>query len=477
MSDRAHVSDRTKKFWPFSRGQTVFIVALLFLFAIFAVYLQWNAWAERLIQAEIDAAHARGEFILLEEFPQPPPVLDDQNAATFWLRAADASDTTEAQDERARDLEGLGLYPPTAPELALLRDMLSDRQSVWRDVASARAMFALDWQVDPTAMLLRQPVPEYNRLRSLSTLLSHHALVAHADEQDASVIDDARTILQLSAAVEKLPPSLVTHLVAIGISAGSAAIAERCAPDLAIASGASPRPGAAAGTDVRALIDELLDESELAGGLHLAMQGERAFGLHFGPALTVKPVHGTIQKIAVARLLKWELSIDLAGREPNYPAAQAILAANPPPPEYVYGYVRSLPSMLQPGMNRILETQFRIKCDRRLAALALAIRWYQCDHDGKLPTKLDELVPKYLPSVPLDPFAPAGRAFVYAPDAGHPMIYSVGVDGVDDGGSDELLRKSQKRSDPAWDRWMQKDAILYLVRIPRLVPATQPQDD
>jgi hypothetical protein len=42
---------------------------------------------------------------------------------------------------------------------------------------------------------------------------------------------------------------------------------------------------------------------------------------------------------------------------------------------------------------------------RRMAAIALAIRLYQSDHVGQLPGTLEALVPHYLSSVPLDPFA------------------------------------------------------------------------
>ena len=42
--------------------------------------------------------------------------------------------------------------------------------------------------------------------------------------------------------------------------------------------------------------------------------------------------------------------------------------------------------------------------------LKLALRWYQADH-GKPAENLDELVPKYLSSIPLDPYD--GKPFHY----------------------------------------------------------------
>ena len=88
---------------------------------------------------------------------------------------------------------------------------------------------------------------------------------------------------------------------------------------------------------------------------------------------------------------------------------------------------------------------------RRLAAAALAVRWYAVEHDGRLPASLEELVPRYLPAVPLDPMA-KGRPLGYSPDPARPMVYSVGENGIDNGG--ETTRRGALGSeDPGpWQR-------------------------
>jgi ABC-type transport system involved in multi-copper enzyme maturation permease subunit len=48
----------------------------------------------------------------------------------------------------------------------------------------------------------------------------------------------------------------------------------------------------------------------------------------------------------------------------------------------------------------------------RAAILKLALRWHQAD-SGKPAETLDELVPKYLPSLPIDPFDPEGKPLRY----------------------------------------------------------------
>ncbi len=70
---------------------------------------------------------------------------------------------------------------------------------------------------------------------------------------------------------------------------------------------------------------------------------------------------------------------------------------------------------------------------RRMAALAVAIRVYQQDHDGQSPETLDQLVPGNIEALPVDPMT--GEAFGYLPAAEPPRVYSVGLDRIDNGGA------------------------------------------
>lgn len=61
----------------------------------------------------------------------------------------------------------------------------------------------------------------------------------------------------------------------------------------------------------------------------------------------------------------------------------------------------------------------------------LALRVCQSER-GRAPARLDDLVPDYLSIVPPDPFS--GRSMVYRTQQTNWLLYSVGPDGVDDGG-------------------------------------------
>jgi hypothetical protein len=76
----------------------------------------------------------------------------------------------------------------------------------------------------------------------------------------------------------------------------------------------------------------------------------------------------------------------------------------------------------------------------RLLATELALRCYQASK-GRPPARLDDLVPDYLAKVPQDPFS--RRPLIYRPQGATWLLYSVGPDGVDDGGR-PMVRGSNK---------------------------------
>lgn len=81
------------------------------------------------------------------------------------------------------------------------------------------------------------------------------------------------------------------------------------------------------------------------------------------------------------------------------------------------------------AFNRALGCRF----DFRAAVVSLAIDQYEQVH-GAPPATLNALVPDLLEKIPEDPFRP-GQPLLYKPESGrHWLLYSVGTNGVDDGG-------------------------------------------
>jgi hypothetical protein len=150
-----------------------------------------------------------------------------------------------------------------------------------------------------------------------------------------------------------------------------------------------------------------------------------------------------------------------AVRELDWPAASARIA--PEGSEIRGHFLRHFfACLLTPDYSRFAYRHYQDLTERHLAAVSLAVRWYATEHDGRLPQSLDELVPSYLPAVPTDPMA-RRQPLKYVPDPRRPVVYSVGDDGADDGGSDAPRRPDWENPPP----WACRDLVVHLVAQPR----------
>jgi hypothetical protein len=158
-------------------------------------------------------------------------------------------------------------------------------------------------------------------------------------------------------------------------------------------------------------------------------------------------------------MVRYTTTVADASREETFPAAKAKA------PEVPYEQLRSVlhinARLFMPSLGSAMERHFHTIVDHRATAVVLAIRLYAADHDGQLPERLDDLVPKYLPGVPVDTFSPAASPLRYLRSP-KPMIYSVCTNGADDGGTN-----LDRRGRPAEGNWNALDAIYHLKRQPR----------
>ena len=96
--------------------------------------------------------------------------------------------------------------------------------------------------------------------------------------------------------------------------------------------------------------------------------------------------------------------------------------------------------MVMPGWSKAMRTAAETKA--RLVALktALAIERFRLANNNSFPGTLDTLVPKYCPSSPSDPFDAQPLRYRKLP-RGY-VVYSIGADGVDNGGAERTNRKN-----------------------------------
>ena len=434
--------------------------ALVVVFVILpGGYLWWVAHsAERALQAKIAEIRAAGEPIDLEDF-DPTPVPDDQNAYLAFVDAAAGVSIERGEEDEDDPL----IYPyQVAGMLDRAKEIIEANAGPLELARHARTLPRVD-----TGMRMRSPaitllLRDLAAFKQLGKLLCATAAYRHHAGDGREAVETLRDVVRLARVFDGRP-TVIDHLVSLSIDRLGVDTVEQIAPRLGVGSKPAGTP-AAAGTrrQVSLLIEELLDEAEIQEGLLRAFLSERALlldtalclidgKLHCsqifgGPSGPAEAVREFLAKPGWRRDLPQLLDgmtvyVD-AARSPNWPEATSKM--------YVFDEEESLSrsgpfgqlslvEILMPSLGRVFALHFRAVALRRMAAVALAIRLYEVDH-GRRPETLEELVPNYLPTVPEDPFADDGRAMGYAPDAAPPVLYSVGSDGVDDGGEVHFYR-------------------------------------
>ncbi len=340
------------------------------------------------------------------------------------------------------------------PALAIVDAARGNRRGPWHDAMDSWAM---------------PPVKAFNGERALAELLAVDA------RRLATVGDAAGAVARLDdevalADAAQRRPTLVGHLVAVGLSQVAAVTIDRVMPTIDVTP--ADRPA------VAALLARLQDERPDRDGARLGYQCERVFAVQAltdvadgtaggqmgqavpGPLRAVlRPVLLTDAAAAAEHLTAVE---QIAATAPDWPAARAAVPTTVAAATSAHPLLHLGLRMVVADHDRAIRVDFRGLANRRLAAVAVAARLYAADHAGRLPATLDALVPAYLPAVPTD--AMDGRPLRFA--ANPPRAYSVGDDGTDDGGVPVDMTAPMKRR--------HGDDVTFLTVQPRKTPTTRP---
>jgi hypothetical protein len=104
---------------------------------------------------------------------------------------------------------------------------------------------------------------------------------------------------------------------------------------------------------------------------------------------------------------------------------------------------RSVWTIAIPHWSKAATNDAEIQARLFVASVALAIERYRLSH-GRLPSTLSDLVPEYFPAVPLDPYATTALKYKRLPNGF--VVYSIGQDGRDNGGSKKPEQVSEATS-------------------------------
>jgi len=103
-----------------------------------------------------------------------------------------------------------------------------------------------------------------------------------------------------------------------------------------------------------------------------------------------------------------------------------------------------LTRMILPAMGRVSTMVMQCETRCRLAETAFALKRYK-QENGSYPETLEQLQPKFLKAIPVDPFS--GQSLLYLNKQGRTVVYSVGEDGLDDDAAPLSLNSHPRNGD------------------------------
>ncbi len=98
---------------------------------------------------------------------------------------------------------------------------------------------------------------------------------------------------------------------------------------------------------------------------------------------------------------------------------------------HIRSYERLFVGLLVPGKERVFHSDLDCRAETRCTAAILAAERFRRE-TGHLPDSVKDLVPKYLPAEPTDPYT--GTPLISRRESDHFIVYSVGRDLEDNGG-------------------------------------------
>lgn len=479
----------------------VWVGLLLLVLAAVGLHAGRGVHARSKLGAELDAYRRAGEPILPADFA-PAVVPDQLNAAVALREAAQSIDgTTEAwkRYEELCDKVEVRLTL-SGEELAIYAAVLRENAAAFDGIRRAVGRPQVEWgeQVGQSPDMFAD-LKFLSEQRQLGRLVAAAALHAHEIGDDAEALARTTDLLFISRAVDQ-HPTLMPHLVSIGIAALGCEVLAQIAQELVVVggedagtptlpqrsdrAGPQPRRPAARGL-IEALIRELLNEGPLVAGRQRMLLGERMMmveaataiadgrlaltDLGSEPPAADGPSPGDVVLSYVVRpmalvdariMARYATDVRAALASPDFPSYRTRVPPTTKAQLTSPLALHVVASVFLSNFDVAAQNDYKNLANRRMAAVALACRLYALDHDGKLPSALADLVPAYLPVVPTDPLT-AGRPLGYVPDPDRPVVYNVGENLTDDGGYEPLPTARRKE-------WQERsDDVRHLKRQPR----------
>jgi hypothetical protein len=422
-----------RRYWWLKRLTVGGVIALLLLTV---AWFWWRHDAETRLDAALAQLRAAGDPVSPDDLTVPD--LKDADNAAYWLKFGASKINPNIDSPSSSNYEWNSEVFPYPPKwFSIENATVGLDQAAFKDLREARRHSRVQWLNKYPSPLATVLLPHLNSQRNLANHASDYAMLLHFNGNDAEALEMIEDIYAQSDAGEH-EPFLVSHLVSLGIRALATDRLSKIAPELTVKGISAPttHPNAHPATreQVQRMIARLLETKLRTEWTPRAYTAERLMQLDTIQAsgkqtLLLEPM----LKLDATHTALTSNRLAVGAKETNWPAAEKAMKALGPPrtsdnPARVIGQATT------PSLDRAMETTFRVEEECKATAVSLAFRLDRLDHGGAFPSSLQDLVPNYLPGVPIDPFAPGNRplGYVIVENGKRPIVYSVGDDGIDD---------------------------------------------
>ncbi|HWB53445.1 MAG TPA: hypothetical protein VG722_04605 [Tepidisphaeraceae bacterium] len=419
------------------------IAGVVFLLLVVAYWYGALALARHRLNHEVSAARARGEPVLVADFRQPD-LSDNLNGAVWLAQAAKELPDSPAFDKF--DMESH--QPPYSPaDVKALGQIAQACEHVLPLIRKAIRCEHANWHLSLVPSDERNWtngfITAIEPQRKLCEYLEYAGIYNHAIGHDAKTIEIVRDILGQAHVVQLMNYGELSQLSVQAMYEDTADNLFPMAPSLQIAEHSDDlATGTASVSQIRELIAAWLTAMPNSDAV-AAIQQDRAWLLSeygiYGDAFAQCPrvlvflyrpaIISTLAKgfanLAVQANAMTQTNFDAAvkklpvtEKEANNTNAEKLSQNDP------FNVLITEGDFAKPT-SKYPEAFFIGKSLCRLAAVALAVRWYRVEH-GAYPASLQDLVPKYLPNVPPDPFSSSGSPLEYIHSTKHATVRSVG---------------------------------------------------
>lgn len=242
---------------------------------------------------------------------------------------------------------------------------------------------------------------DYNSMKALSNALHDSAIYHHQRDDHALAIERAADLLQVGRSMGT-EPMVVSASIAMSIYKDAFKTILTVAPSISESQDPKTRLNA------ERLLASLLDEKTMSEYVDNSTKGEWLMMVGYAQDIySINPIYKPLAKAAeihfYRQMRRQQRGYNLDNWKQAYYELSMARASIPP----------SLEILKSIDYYNWYDRHIQCLAESRIAAISVAWRLYRLDHNDQIPQTLDQLVPQYLPVVPLDPYK--NQPIVYLP--------------------------------------------------------------